>query len=99
MTNEEITALENIKIKDGFWYWEPFDGYLRVYKKCLEKNMQIKQSTKVDFNLKRFRKIGRWIQTVHTSNTRQTLERYNFDKIQNLIGDHFKNLEYNERPL
>ena len=47
MTNKEITALENIKIKDGFWYWEPFYGYLRVYKKCLEKTFKSNRAQKL----------------------------------------------------
>ena len=47
MTNVEITALENIKIKDGFWYWEPFYGYLRVYKKCLEKTFKSNRAQKL----------------------------------------------------
>ena len=97
ITKEEITALESIKIKDGYWYWEIFDGYLRVYKKCISENISIKQKTRVDFDLERFRNIGRWIQTVKTSNKNQKLERYNYDKLLDLPGDHFRDMEFNER--
>ena len=84
MTNEEISLIESIRITNGFWYWEPFDGYLRVFKECLRRNIEIKQKTKVDFDLERFQNIGRWIQTVYTSNKRKTLEKYNYDKLKNI---------------
>ena len=35
MTPEENTLVESITIENGHWYWEPFDGYLRVFKECL----------------------------------------------------------------
>ncbi len=97
MTDDEIIAVESIRVKDGFWYWEPFDGYLRVYKECFKRNIQIKQKTCIDFDLVRFRNIGRWIQTVHTANKRGTLHKYNFDKLKDLPGNHFQNLIFNEK--
>ena len=97
MEKEEIIAVESIKINDGAWYWETFDGYLRVYKECCKRNIKINQNTKVDFDLERFRNIGRWIQTVYTANKNKTLDKYNFDKLQNLPGDHFKHMKYNEK--
>ena len=96
ITPEEINALESIKIDSGNWYWEPFDGYLRVFKECLRRNIEIKQKTKVNFDLERFQNIGRWIQTVHTSNKRNTLEKYNYDKLRNIPNDYFKDLIYHE---
>ena len=94
MGNKEIIEIENINTLDGEWYWEPFDGYLRVYKECFKRNIIIRPTTSVDFDFKAFRNIGRWIQTVYTSNDRGTLEKYNFDKLKNLPGDHFKDLEF-----
>ena len=48
-------------------------------------------------DLERFKNISRWIQTVHTSNERGTLERYNFDKLNDLpSNNYFKNLIFHE---
>ena len=96
MTPEEITLVESITIENGHWYWEPIDGYLRVFKECLRRNIKIKQKTKVDFDLERFRNIGRWVQTVHQSNNRGTLEKYNYDKLNNIPNDFFKDLKFNK---
>ena len=94
ITHEEISAIESIKTDEGYWYWEDFDGYLRVYKECFKRGIEIKNKTSVDFDLEKFRNIGRWIQTVYTSNERGTLKKYNFDKLKDLPGNHFKNLKY-----
>ena len=51
----------------------------------------------MDFDLERFWNIGWWIQTVKTSNKNQKLERYNYDKLLDIPGDHFKDMEFNER--
>ena len=35
LTEKEIKALNNIQ----FWYWETWEGYVRVYKKCFSKGI------------------------------------------------------------
>ena len=41
ITNEEISAIESIKTDKGYWYWEDFDAYLRVYKECFKREIKI----------------------------------------------------------
>ena len=57
LTEKEIKALNNIK----FWYWETWEGYVRVYKKCFLKGINIVATTNVDFDAKEIRKIGNWV--------------------------------------
>ncbi len=70
LDEKEIKALND----NEFWYWEKFEGYLRVYRKCIEKGIKIKATTKVDFDAKELRNIGLWVSRMRNKAIRKGRE-------------------------
>ena len=70
LTKEEINAVNAI----SNWYWESWEGYARVYKKCIEKEIKITTSTIIDFDVKEVCRIGSWVSKMRSRAIAGTLE-------------------------
>ena len=57
LTETEIKVIEEIP----GWYWDPWDGFARVYRECIRREIDINKNTSVDFDLPELAVAGRWV--------------------------------------
>tara|TARA_A100000164_G_C21480469_1_gene573164 strand:- start:86 stop:637 length:552 start_codon:yes stop_codon:yes gene_type:complete len=92
--NQRLKMLENFEIdlleKLDLWYWSRIDGRIRVYEECIKKDIEIKPSTIIDFDLIEFRQVGRWLATIEKSLRDNTLLLYERDKLKSIKGNPFE---------
>ena len=86
LENFEIDLLEKLDL----WYWSRIDGRIRVYEECIKKDIEIKPSTIIDFDLIEFRQVGRWLATIEKSLRDNTLLLYERDKLKSIKGNPFE---------
>ena len=80
LSKEEINALESIPN----WYWETWEGYVRVYKKCFEEDIKIVPTTKVDFDAKEVRGIGSWVSRMRNKAIKRELKTHMIITLESL---------------
>jgi len=77
-----IRAVESIP----GWYWNSWDGFIRVYKRCSDEGILIKDSTVVDFDFKELRSIGAWVRKMRGRALRGELKTHQIVMIESLPG-------------
>ena len=68
------------------WYWDSWDGFVRVYLRCIEEGIEIKDNTVVDFDFKELRNIGAWVRKMRGRALRGELKTHQIAKIESLPG-------------
>ena len=66
------------------WYWETWEGYVRVYKKCFEEDIKIVPTTKVDFDAKEVRGIGSWVSRMRNKAIKRELKTHMIITLESL---------------
>lgn len=77
-----IRAVESIP----GWYWDSWDGFSRVYKRCGDEGISIKDSTVVDFDFKELQTIGTWVRKMRGRALRGELKTHQIVMIESLPG-------------
>ena len=80
LTAEEISLIEEIP----GWYWDSWDGYARVYRECIRREIPIINQTTVDFDLSELSGIGRWVTKMRGRALRGELKTHQIMMIESL---------------
>jgi hypothetical protein len=68
------------------WYWDSWDGFARVYRRCHEEGIEIANQTVVDFDLVELRKIGMWVMAMRARALRGELKTHQIMSLESLPG-------------
>ena len=56
ITPEEVKAVEEIP----GWYWDKCEGFARVFDQCIQREIKVTNTLRVDFDLEEIRSVGNW---------------------------------------
>ena len=80
LSAEEISLIEKIP----GWYWDSWDGYARVYRECIRREIPIVNQTTVDFDFPELSGIGRWVTKMRGRALRGELKTHQIVMIESL---------------